>query len=64
MGDQIGQAVEGTLYYIPYAEFERIRGADIPREKRAEIYADMCRLNTLYDCSCRFGAHRWKFQRS
>lgn len=48
MGDQIGQAVEGTLYYIPYGEFERVRKADVPSEQRASIYADMCRLNTLY----------------
>lgn len=48
MGDQIGQAVEGTLYYIPFSEFQRIRTADLPREQRAAIMADMCRLNALY----------------
>ncbi len=48
MGDQVGQAVEGTLYYIPYAEFQRIRALDLPREQRASIFADMCRLNALY----------------
>ncbi|MDP2265463.1 MAG: transketolase C-terminal domain-containing protein [Thiobacillus sp.] len=48
MGDQVGQAVEGTLYYIPYAEFERIRTLEMPREQRAAIFADMCRLNALY----------------
>jgi len=48
MGDQIGQAVEGTLYYIPYTEFKRIRRLNIPREERAVIYADMCRMNALY----------------
>lgn len=48
MGDQIGQAVEGTLYYIPYSEFQRIRGENLPREQRAAIVADMCRLNALY----------------
>lgn len=48
MGDQIGQAVEGTLYYIPFSEFQRIRIADLPREQRAAIMADMCRLNALY----------------
>lgn len=48
MGDQVGHAVEGTLYYIPYAEFERVRGLAIPCLSRAEIFADMCRLNALY----------------
>lgn len=48
MGDQIGQAVEGTLYYTPYTEFERIRVLKISREQRAAIFADMCRLNALY----------------
>jgi transketolase len=48
MGDQVGQAVEGSLYYIPYTEFERIRALKVPREQRAAIFADMCRLNALY----------------
>ena len=48
MGDQIGQSVEGSLSYIPYAEFERIRSLNLPREARAGMFADMCRFNTLY----------------
>ncbi|MGB0129817.1 MAG: transketolase C-terminal domain-containing protein [Rhodocyclaceae bacterium] len=48
MGDQVGQAVEGTLYYIPFAEFERLRGMPLAREQRAALMADMCRLNALY----------------
>lgn len=48
MGDQIGQAVEGTLYYAPLNEFERVRGSGIAISKKIEIYADMCRLNALY----------------
>jgi transketolase len=48
MGDQVGQAVDGALYYIPYAEFERIRRLDLHRCQRASIFADMCRLNALY----------------
>ncbi|OGC89189.1 MAG: transketolase [candidate division Zixibacteria bacterium RBG_16_53_22] len=48
MGDLVGQAVEGTLYYLPYSEFQRIRGLNVPREQRAAIFADMCRLNALY----------------
>ncbi|MDC0575548.1 transketolase [Nitrosomonadaceae bacterium] len=48
MGDQIGQAVEGTLYYIPYTEFQQIRTVNMTREQRVAIFADMCRLNALY----------------
>jgi transketolase len=48
VGDQIGQAVEGTLYYIPYTEFQRVRTLNLQREQRAAIFADMCRLNALY----------------
>ena len=48
MGDQVGQAVDGTLYYIPYGEFVRVRELGIPCEQRAAIFSDMCRLNALY----------------
>lgn len=48
MGDQVGQAVEGTLYYIPYGEFARVRALDAEPAWRAAVFADMCRLNALY----------------
>jgi len=48
VGDQIGQAVEGKLVYIPFAEFEKVRNAPWSREKRVALFADMCRLNALY----------------
>lgn len=48
MGDQVGQAVEGTLYYISHKEFERVRGYRWPKEVRAAVFADMCRVNALY----------------
>lgn len=48
MGDLVGQAVAGTLYYAPYAEFERVRTLDMPRDQRAAVFANMCRLNALY----------------
>lgn len=48
MGDQVGQVVEGTLYYAPYNEFERVRALKVAPEHRAAIFADMCRLNALY----------------
>jgi len=48
VGDQVGQSVDGTLFYIPYSEFERIRSLEITPKCRAAIFADMCRFNTLY----------------
>ncbi len=48
MGDLVGEAVEGTLYYIPLSEFQRVRNANLSRERRAALVADMCRLNALY----------------
>lgn len=57
MGDQVGQAVEGTLCFIPYGEFKRIRALDVARETRADIFADMCRLNALYMIACAGSGH-------
>ena len=49
MGELIGKVVESTLYYVPKSEFDRVRAlneASAPEKTR--IFADMCRLNTLY----------------
>lgn len=48
MGDQVGNAVEGTLYYISQSEFERIRDLSVDKAKLISVFSDMCRLNTLY----------------
>lgn len=48
MGDLVGQSVDGTLYYLSYKDFERIRILNCKIEVKAKIFADMCRLNTLY----------------
>jgi transketolase len=48
MGDLIGSAVSGTLYWVPRAELERVRRAEGPRFERAALFADACRLNALY----------------
>ncbi len=48
MGDQIGRAVEGALYYVPYSEFQRVRTEKLLSKQQAMIFSDMCRLNTLY----------------
>jgi transketolase len=48
MGDLIGSAVEGTLYWVGQAELRRLREATVPRDERAGLLADACRLNALY----------------
>ncbi|SCB42547.1 transketolase [Bradyrhizobium shewense] len=48
MGELAGQAVEGTLYFAPHAEFERVTGSNLPAKERAAIFGDLCRLNALY----------------
>ena len=48
MGDLVGEAVEGTLYYVPFPEIQRVRNARLAPENRAALVADMCRLNALY----------------
>jgi transketolase len=48
MGDLIGSAVEGTLYFIGQAELGRLRALTAPRAERAALLADACRLNALY----------------
>ncbi|HAU1685164.1 TPA: transketolase [Legionella pneumophila] len=57
MGDQVGQALDGILYYIPYSEFQRIRNIKLLPEKKADIFADMCRFNTLYMIACAGSGH-------
>ena len=49
MGELIGKVVELTLYYVPKNEFDRVRTLnEATAPERARIFADMCRLNTLY----------------
>lgn len=48
MGDLIGQAVEGQLYYIEKKQFDNITNTNIDELAKVSILADMCRLNTLY----------------
>lgn len=48
MGDQAGVAVSGTLYYVPYKEFERVRALPLDALEKTAIYAALCRINTLY----------------
>ena len=48
MGEQIGAAVAGRLYYVGKGELDRIRSLNAPILERVSLFADICRLNTLY----------------
>lgn len=48
MGDLVGVAVSGVLNYVPYKEFERIQALPVGAVKKTEIFAALCRINTLY----------------
>lgn len=48
MGDQVGVAVSGSLYYVPYQEFERIRALNLSAVEKTALFAALCRINTLY----------------
>lgn len=48
MGDLIGEAVEGTLYYAARREFSRVAAHPASTPERLSVYADMARLNTLF----------------
>jgi transketolase len=57
MGDQVGVAVGGTLYYVPFTEFERIRSLAIDPIQKAKLFASFCRINTLYMIACAGSGH-------
>jgi transketolase len=49
LGELIGKVVESTLCYVPKEEFDRVRRLNEgSTAERTRIFADMCRLNTLY----------------
>lgn len=48
MGDLVGEAVAGTLYYAAKGQLDRVRASDAPVVARTQLFADLCRLNTLY----------------
>lgn len=48
MGDQVGVAVSGTLYYVPLKEFQRIRALSVAAVEKTQLFAALCRINTLY----------------
>jgi transketolase len=48
LGDQVGEAVSGTLYYVPYQEFNRIHTLPGSTIEKTSVFAAFCRINTLY----------------
>lgn len=48
MGDQVGVAVSGTLLYVPYKEFERVRSLPVGPVEKTTLFSALCRINTLY----------------
>jgi transketolase len=48
MGDLVGAAVHGELYYIRKSQFDRVRGRNAPRHEIVALFSDMARLNALY----------------
>ena len=48
MGDQVGVAVSGALSYVPYREFERVRTLPVGPVEKTDLFAALCRINTLY----------------
>ena len=48
MGDLVGSAVDGELYFIKRPEFERIRRLNASKAEVTALFADMARLNALY----------------
>ena len=48
MGDLVGSAVDGELYFIGRPEFDRVRRLNAARAEVTALFADMARLNALY----------------
>ncbi len=48
MGDLIGDAVKGKLYYISRVESARVMDIGTNKENVAKIFANVCRINVLY----------------
>ena len=48
MGDLVGAAVDGELYFVGRSEFDRIRKLNAARADITSLFADMARLNALY----------------
>jgi transketolase len=57
VGDQVGVTVSGTLYYVPFKEFERIRALPVSPVEKTSLFVSLCRINTLYMIACAGSGH-------
>jgi transketolase len=48
MGDQIGVAVSGKMYHVPFEEFRRLLDTKIDINLQVSLFAYFCRINALY----------------
>jgi len=48
MGDQVGVAVSGNLFYVPIKEFQRVLALPVTPVEKTELFAALCRINTIY----------------
>ena len=48
MGDQIGEIVEGNIYYIPFKEFKDLENHNLSENEIVKIFSNMCRVNILF----------------
>ena len=48
MGDLVGAAVDGELYFIKRSEFQRVAKLNAAKAEATALFADMARLNALY----------------
>jgi transketolase len=48
MGDLITNEVSGELLYVPEEEFQRINNLEISDIRKAYLFSNLCRINSLY----------------
>jgi transketolase len=48
MGDQVGDELGGSLYFVPRRTFDRVRRLPAAPAQKAALFADLCRINALY----------------
>ena len=48
MGDQLGTSLDTDLSYVPRRVFEHVYAAGLSPHARAQLFADLCRINVLY----------------
>ena len=48
MGDQIGEIVEGNIYYIPFQEFKDLENCNLTDNQIVKVFSNMCRVNILF----------------